>query len=332
MFCFVVFAAMVLQMTPTKKKTTAKKSDKRMKMDNRKFRSTNHFERYTQFYLEAPIIQERFMDLVYLKDTFTPSCFQDRGLDKLLSDLPEIFEPLIRELYANAILREDKINCWIRGHEFNIDLDDIDEVLGFEELDHDFTHYKDKMLSIKTIQSHIGGASEGRCLNTTIFPADMRCLTVIMMFNLYPMKKMTTINNARGIFLMELKENTYIKISAHIFSIIADKTRTTSREKLIFPSLLMRLFKAKGMEIPQDISLIPTLSAINTLTITRIRVRLPSDEDEGDQEQGEPMETETEAEGQPSSSRGRGKRSRASSSSVVPPDALQNILERIDGL
>ena len=43
-------------------------------------------------------------------------------------------------------------------------------MLGFEELDHDFTDYKDKMLSIETIQSHIGGASKGRCLNTTAFP------------------------------------------------------------------------------------------------------------------------------------------------------------------
>ena len=44
------------------------------------------------------------------------------------------------------------------------------------------------------------------------------------------------------------------------------------------------------------------------------------------------MDTETEAEGQPSNSRSRGKRSRASSSSVVPLDAFQIILERIDGL
>ena len=180
------------------------------------------------------------MDLVNLKDTFIPSCFQDRGWDKLRSDLSGVCGPLIREFYANVVLREDEINCWIRGHEFNIDLDDIDEVLGFEELDHDFTHYKDKMLSIENVQSHIGGVRKGRCLNTTAFPADMRCLTVIVMFNLYPVKKMTTINNARGIFLMELKENTYINISAHIFSIIADKTRTTSRAKLIFPNLLMR--------------------------------------------------------------------------------------------
>ena len=50
------FAAVVLQMTPIKKKTTAKKGDKRLKMDNTRFRSPQHFERYTQFYLKAPII------------------------------------------------------------------------------------------------------------------------------------------------------------------------------------------------------------------------------------------------------------------------------------
>ena len=91
---------------------------------------------------------------------------------------------MIREFYANAILREDEINCWIRGHEFNIDLEDIDDVLGFENLEHDFTHYKDRMLSIETVQSHIGGVREGRCLNTTAFPPDLRCLTLIMMFSL----------------------------------------------------------------------------------------------------------------------------------------------------
>ena len=48
-------------------------------------------------------------------------------------------------------------NCWIRGHEFTINLDDIDDVLGFEDLEYDFTHYKDIMLSIETVKSHIGG-------------------------------------------------------------------------------------------------------------------------------------------------------------------------------
>ena len=109
------------------------------------------------------------MDLADLKDCFIPGCFQDRGWDKLVGDLPWVCEPLIWEFYANVVLREDDINCWIKGHEFNIDLEDIDEVLGFAELDHDFTHYKDRMLSIETIQSHIGGVREGRCLNTTAY-------------------------------------------------------------------------------------------------------------------------------------------------------------------
>ena len=60
-------------MTPTKKRTTANKGDKRLKMDNTKFRSPHHFKRYGYFYLKAPLIQERFIDLVDLKDTFIPS-------------------------------------------------------------------------------------------------------------------------------------------------------------------------------------------------------------------------------------------------------------------
>ena len=258
-----------------------------------------------------------------LKDTFIPSCFEYRGWERLLSDLPGVCKPLIREFYANVVLREDELNHWIRGREFTIDANDIDNVLGLEGLDnHDFTNYKDRMLSIETVQSCIVGEREGRCLNTTTFLADMRCLTTIMMFNLYPVRKLTTINNARAIFLMELKENTFIDISSHIFDTIVDETRTMSKAKLIFPSFLMRLFRLKRVAIPQDISLMPTPSAINKLIITRIQVRLLGDEDEGDQGKGEPMETKTESAGEPLSSRGRGKRSRASSSLAVPPDAF----------
>ena len=90
---------------------------------------------------------------------------------------PGVCEPLIKEFYANAVLRKDKLNCWIRGNEFIIDAGDINKVLGLEGLDdYDFTNYKDMMLSIETVESHIGGAREGRCLNITAFPADMRCL------------------------------------------------------------------------------------------------------------------------------------------------------------
>ena len=109
-----------------------------------------------------------------------------------MSDLLAICEPLIREFYANAVIREDELRCWVRRKEFTIETHDIDEVLGLEGLEnHDFTNYKNRMLSIETIQTRIGGQREGRCLNTIAFPADMRCLTTIMMFNLYLVRKLT---------------------------------------------------------------------------------------------------------------------------------------------
>ena len=173
-------------------------------------------------------------------------------------------EPLIREFYSNVNIREDELDCWVRGHEFTLDTYDIDEVLGLEGLkEYEFINYKDKMLSLETVQNRIGGQREGKCLNTTTFLVDMMCLTIIMMNNLYPVKNLTTINNARAIFLMELKEKTFIDTSFHIFDTIMDKTRTTSRVKLVFPSLLMQILRVKGVPIPQDLSLMPTPSAIN---------------------------------------------------------------------
>ena len=226
------------------------------------------------------------MDLVDLRDYFIPSCFKDKGWERLLGDLLGVCEPLIREFSANAILRNDYIDCWVRGNEFTLEVGDIDGVLGHGDLDHeDFTPFKDRMLSIETIQPRIGGAREGKCLNTTTFPPDLRCLTYIMLFNLYLVRKMTTINNARAIFLMELRERTYINIGAHVFSIIAEATRTTSRPNLVLPSLIMNILHDKGVETPQDISLMSVPLSIKVQTILRSRVRLLGDKEADDPEQ-----------------------------------------------
>ena len=73
--------------SPSKKKTPAKKADKRLKMDYDLFRSVQHFERYKDSFMKGTIIQERFMNLGDLKDTFIPTCFEGRGWEKLLSGL-----------------------------------------------------------------------------------------------------------------------------------------------------------------------------------------------------------------------------------------------------
>ena len=61
--------------------------------------------------MKGTIIQERFVDLRDLKDTFIPDCFEGRGWDKLLSDLPGVCEPVIREFYSNVKIRENELDC-----------------------------------------------------------------------------------------------------------------------------------------------------------------------------------------------------------------------------
>ena len=65
--------------SPPKKKTLAKKANKRLKIDHDLSRSVQHFERYKDSFMKGTIIQERFVNLVDLKNTFIPTCFEGRG-------------------------------------------------------------------------------------------------------------------------------------------------------------------------------------------------------------------------------------------------------------
>ena len=233
------------------RKTTSQCGDKRKRHDNSLFRSPQHFERYSHQFKTSPIIQESHVNHADLKDSFILSCFEGRGWDKLLGELPRVCEPFIREFYANASLKEDHIECWVRGRAFTLYMGDIDAILGLEQQDHEgFIPFKDKIVFLETVQLRIGGYREGRCLNTNSFPPNLRCLTYIMMFNLYPVRKLSTINNARAIFLMEFHEKIYIDIGAHLYNIITEATKTTSRSKLVLPSLIMRTLHENGVETP----------------------------------------------------------------------------------
>ena len=139
----------------------------------------------------------------------------------------------------------------------------IDGILGHRELDHEgFVLFKDRMVYIELVQLWLGGYREGKCLNITSFAPNLRCLAYIMMFNLYPIRKLTTINNARAIFLMEFREKIYIDIGAHLYSIIAKATKTSLRAKLVLPSLIMRILHENGVETSRDISLMSVLISL----------------------------------------------------------------------
>ena len=96
-----------------------------------------------------------------LQNSFIPSCFEGWGWDKLLGEFLRICDPLIREFYANASLREEHIDCLVRGHAFTLDIEEIDAMLGFEEQNHEgFTPFKDRMLSLESMQLRIGIGKE----------------------------------------------------------------------------------------------------------------------------------------------------------------------------
>ena len=114
-------------------KTIAQRGDKRKRHDNSLFRFPQHFERYSHQFETAPIIQERHVNLVDLKDSFIPSCFEGQDWDKLLGELPEVCEPLTKEFCANTSLKEDHIVCWVKGCAFTLNMEDIEAILRLEE-------------------------------------------------------------------------------------------------------------------------------------------------------------------------------------------------------
>ena len=96
----------------------------------------------------------------------------------------------------------------------------------------------------------------------------------------------------------------------------------------------MRILHNKGVETPQHIGLMPLTPPINSQKILRSKVRLPGDEHAEETKEAPPTDIKIEVEGQQPLPRhgGDGGRREASSSSSIPPDTFQLILERIDGL
>lgn len=188
----------------------------------------------------------------------------------------------------------------MRGHEFNLDVGYIDAILGFKGLNHEgVTHFTDRMVALEIMQHCIGGHKEGRHLKITLFPPDLRCLIYVMMRNLYLVKNLTNLNNARVIFLMELREGTHIDISAHLYSIIADTAlKTISKSKLNLPNLIIRILNDQRVEIPGHIGLLVPTNPITSQTILRSRVRLPGEEHAEETKEIPHTNTKTKVEGQ----------------------------------
>ena len=118
-------------MSPIKKKAT-KKSSKRPRTSSESFQNDDADMAFLDHYKWAPIVLERAKDLESLEGTFISDVFRERTLTKLLNSVGDMFENIIREFFANAIVEGDHINCWLRGREFSISRESIQEVLEIQ--------------------------------------------------------------------------------------------------------------------------------------------------------------------------------------------------------
>ena len=113
------------------KQSASKKSSKRPCIDLENFRSIEVDMAYKDFYKSAPIIMERAVAMETLENTFISKVFKERTWTKTKSLNPSgnIYAEIIREFFANAIVEGERINCWLRGREFYVTRESIQEIL-----------------------------------------------------------------------------------------------------------------------------------------------------------------------------------------------------------
>ena len=101
-------------MSPLKKLAT-KKSSKRQRTSLDAFWDDDVDMAFNDHYKKAPIILERTMDLDSQEGTFILDVFKERTWTKLDHPKGTVFEIIICEFFASAIVEGGHINCWRRG-------------------------------------------------------------------------------------------------------------------------------------------------------------------------------------------------------------------------
>ena len=117
----------VLQMSPLKQLAT-KKSSKCQGTSSENFRSNDADMVDNDYYKRASIILERTMELESLENNFIPEVFKERTWTKLLNPMRNVHAEIIREFFANAVVEGDRIGCWLRGKEFYVTRESIQEI------------------------------------------------------------------------------------------------------------------------------------------------------------------------------------------------------------
>ena len=196
------------------KHSASKKSSKCPHFDSENFQSIEADMTYNDFYKKAPIIMERVVNMQTLENTFMPEVFKKKTWTKLLNPSGNVFSEIIREFFANPLVKGERINCWVRQKEFVITRDSIQEVLEVHLPSRKISiQYEERLDSLEPMAEILDGTLKKKSFNTIPFTPEMRTLACIMLSNLYPIMNLTTLSGPRTIFLYDLFTHKKIDIS-----------------------------------------------------------------------------------------------------------------------
>ena len=193
--------------------------------DLNKFRTYAAFQTHEKYFRDAKPLLERVLDQSSLSDIDIPKWFATKDWNYLLSTLDDTYENLVKEFYANAIVEEDELKCWVRGKTFSVTPTNLAKILHINKpmlrkpLVYDDL-YPEEHLLWEALGKDLEFSPNGNSINVSSLSSKLRVLTIIMFHNLYPLSSTGYMNLGRALFLHDLISDVEIDICAHIFHIL----------------------------------------------------------------------------------------------------------------
>ena len=208
--------------------------------DPNQFKTYAAFQTHEKYFRDAKPLLERALDQSSLSDTNIPKQFATKDQNYLLSTLDDTYENLVKEFYANAIVEEDELKCWVRGKTFSMTSAYLVKILYinrpmlrkppiYDDL------YPEEDLLREALGKDLEFSSNGNLINVSSLSPELRVLTIIMLHNLYPLFSAGYMNLGRALFHHDMISDVEIDICAHIFHILR-KTVVRIDSRIYIPS------------------------------------------------------------------------------------------------
>ena len=166
--------------------------------------------------------------------------FADKDWSSFFGNFEDPIKELVKEFYFNAWFTGAELKCWVWENDFVITLDYLAKILHINLPENvDTSPYDDRLALVAEILDTLGVdhevSSTGTSIGTTKFGPEMKMLTLIMFYNLYPLSNTGFINLKRAQFLCDLIKGAQIDIMLTYFR-PWEKQRGDWLEECVYPS------------------------------------------------------------------------------------------------